>query len=202
MVRVGISVEGLTEERFIKILIDPHLSPKGIYVTPVSMDGNVSIDRVRHELKNLIYSFDYVSTFYDFYGFKHKDDGETKLTLEAKINESVKVELREKVIPYVQMYEFEGLLFSSPGAIASVLQDESLINWANRILEEHNDNPEKVNDSRETAPSKRLEKATNYRKTTHGPNIAKEIGLLKIREMCSGFDLWLKKLEELRLNGF
>jgi Domain of unknown function (DUF4276) len=197
MVRIGISVEGLTEERFIKILIEPYLSPKGIYVTPVSIDGNVSINRVKHELKNLIYSFDYVSTFYDFYGFKHKNEGETKLTLEAKINDSIKVEFRDKLIPYVQMYEFEGLLFSSPAAIASVLQDESLINWTNCILSEYSDNPEKINDSKETAPSKRLEKATNYRKTTHGPNIAKEIGLLKIREMCSGFDAWLKKLEEL-----
>ncbi|NOU43145.1 MAG: DUF4276 family protein [Methyloglobulus sp.] len=197
MVRVGISVEGLTEERFIKILIDPYLSSKGIYVTPVSIDGSVSIDRIRHELKNLIHSFDYVSTFYDFYGFRRKDDGETKLTLEAKINESVKVDLRKKVIPYIQMYEFEGLLFSSPDAMASVLQGESLIDWANLILKEHSNNPEKINDSIETAPSKRLDKATNYRKTTHGPNIAKEIGLVRIREMCSGFNEWLSKLEEL-----
>ncbi len=198
MVRIGISVEGLTEERFIKILIAPYLSSQGIYVTPISIDGNVSINRIKHELVKLIYSFDYVSTFYDFYGFKHKDETETKLTLEAKINESVKVEFRHKLIPYVQMYEFEGLLFSAPAAIASVLQNESLIDWANQILGEHSDNPEKVNDSRETAPSKRLEKATNYRKTTHGPNIAKEIGLLKIREMCSGFDAWLETLEKLK----
>jgi Domain of unknown function (DUF4276) len=197
MVRVGISVEGITEERFIKTLIEPYLSPKGIYVTPVSIGGNVSIARIKHELVKLIYSFDYVSTFYDFYGFRHKDEDETKLTLEAKINESVKIEFRHKLIPYIQMYEFEGLLFSAPIAIASVLQDESLINWANQILGEHSDNPEKVNDSRETAPSKRLEQATNYRKTTHGPNIAKETGLVKIRKMCSGFDAWLKKLEEL-----
>ncbi len=197
MVRIGVSVEGLTEERFIKIMIEPYLTPKGIYVTPVSIDGNVSIDRIKHELKNLIHSFDYVSTFYDFYGFKQKDDGETRLTLEAKINESVKIELREKVIPYIQMYEFEGLLFSSPDAIASVLQGESLTNWANLILKENSNNPEKINDSIETAPSKRLEKVTNYRKTTHGPNIAKEIGLVRIREMCSGFDEWLSKLEEL-----
>ena len=95
------------------------------------------------------------------------------------------------------MYEFEGLLFSSPEAIALVLQDESLNAWANNILEDFDNNPEKVNNSTETAPSKRFEKSTNYRKTTHGPNIAKQIGLVKMRDMCSGFDHWLTTLEGL-----
>lgn len=197
MVRVGISVEGTTEERFIKTLLAPHLSQNEIYVTPVSVNGNVSIDRIKHELENLAYSFDYVTTFYDFYGFKHKADGETKTTLEAKIKDSVKESLRGKLIPYIQMYEYEGLLFSSPEAIAVVLQKESLTEWAANILIEFNNNPEKVNDSPETAPSKRLEQSTNYRKTTHGPNIAQEIGLAKIRNMCLGFDDWLTQLESL-----
>lgn len=197
MVRIGISVEGATEERFIKGLLTPHLESKGIYVTPISLDGNISVDRVKNELKRLVHSFDYTSTFYDFYGFKHKELNETKLTLEQKIHNAVDIDLRHKLIPYVQMYEFEGLLFSSPEAIASQLQDEKLNQWANTILEEFNNNPESVNNSKETAPSKRLETHTIYRKTTHGPNIAKEIGLDKIRGMCTGFDSWLSKIEAL-----
>ncbi|MFZ2452493.1 MAG: DUF4276 family protein [Methylovulum miyakonense] len=197
MVRIGISVEGTTEERFIKTLLAPHLSKMGIYITPVSINGNVSVDRVKHELQNLAYSFDYVTTFYDFYGFKRKAEGETKTTLEAKIKESLKKGLRGKLIPYIQMYEFEGLLFSSPEAIAVVLQNGSLSEWASNILMEFNNNPEKVNDSPQTAPSKRLEQSTNYRKTTHGPNIAAEIGLAKLRNMCTGFDDWLTQLESL-----
>jgi len=197
MVRIGISVEGTTEERFVKTLLVPYFSQKGIYVTPVPINGNVSVDRIKHELENLAHSFDYVSTFYDFYGFKRKVEGETKTTLESKIKESIKEGLRGKLIPYIQMYEFEGLLFSSPEAIAVVLQDESLSAWATDILAAFNHNPEKVNDSTETAPSKRFEKFTSYRKTTHGPNIAEQIGLAKMREMCLGFDDWLTKLESL-----
>jgi hypothetical protein len=199
MVRLGISVEGTTEERFIKTVLEPYLAQKGIYVTPVPIHGNVSVDRVKHELRKLAYNFEYVSTFYDFYGFKGKVEGETKTTLESRIKGAIKEELREKLIPYIQMYEFEGLLFSSPEAIALVLQDESLSAWATDILENFNNNPEKVNDSPETAPSKRFEKFTKYRKTTHGPNIAKQIGLAKMRDMCSGFDDWLTKLERLVL---
>ena len=83
MVRIGISVEGATEERFIKGLLAPYLSTKEIYATPISLNGNVSVDRVKHELKHLVHSFDYTSTFYDFYGFKHKDPLDTKETLET-----------------------------------------------------------------------------------------------------------------------
>jgi hypothetical protein len=197
MVRLAISVEGATEERFVKMLLQPYLAGKKIYVTPVSINGNISVDRVKHELQKLIYGFDYVTTFYDFYGFKQKDAVETKTSLEAKIKLSLKVELRDKLIPYIQMYEFEGLLFSSPEAIASVLQNPSLNNWASMILQDFANNPEKINDSRETAPSKRLEKATNYRKTTHGPNITREIGLDKLRQQCAGFNTWLTDLETL-----
>jgi Domain of unknown function (DUF4276) len=198
MVRIGISVEGSTEERFIDILLVPHLVTHGIYATPIPMNGNISVERIKNELKNLMHSFDYTTTFYDFYGFKHKEDFETKISLETKIHASVSENLRRRLIPYIQMYEFEGLLFSSPNVIASNLQGNSLDQWATGILQEFNNNPETVNNSKETAPSKRLEKWTNYRKTTHGPNIAKEIGLERIRSMCSGFNDWLTKIESLR----
>jgi len=194
MVRVGISVEGVTEERFIKISLAPHLAQQAIFLTPVSMGGNVSIDRVRHEINKLIYCV--VTTFYDFYGFKRKQKSETKDSLEAQILESVPKAMREKIIPYIQMYEFEGLLFSSPSTIALVLQQDEIKPWAEVILHQFNGNPELINNSPQTAPSKRLA-TTPYRKTTHGPNIAKEIGLDVLRKKCKGFGDWLSRLEAL-----
>lgn len=95
------------------------------------------------------------------------------------------------------MYEFEGLLFSSPNTIASVLQKPELEKWAEEILDHFNGNPELINDSPETAPSKRL-KNTPYRKTTHGPNIIKEMGIPKLRDKCGKFNEWLCKLEALK----
>lgn len=64
MVRLGISVEGPTEERFIEKVLQPHLSQRNIYAVPISMGGSISVDRVGHELNKLLYSFDFVSTFY------------------------------------------------------------------------------------------------------------------------------------------
>ena len=197
MVRVGISVEGVTEERFVKMVLSPYLASKQIHVTAISMGGDVKLDRIKAELKKIAHHFDYVSTFYDFYGFKGKAENETKDTLEQKIQESVHDSIQTKTIPYIQMYEFEGLLFSSPQKIASNLRDNQLTAWAESILADFNADPEKINDSKKTAPSKRLEGNTIYRKTTHGPNIAKDIGIKAIRMKCTGFDTWISSLEGL-----
>lgn len=106
MVRIGISVEGLTEERFVKAVLYPYLSAKSIYVTPISMGGGVNIDKVKSELKKMATSFDYVTTLYDFYGFRSKDANETKDSLETKILSSAHGGVKSKLIPYVQMYEY------------------------------------------------------------------------------------------------
>jgi hypothetical protein len=93
------------------------------------------------------------------------------------------------------MHEFEGLLFSSPEALASCLQDKTLANWATEVLTNANGNPEAIDDSPETAPSRRLLEHSQYRKTIHGPMIAERIGLGEIRTKCPGFDAWLAMIE-------
>lgn len=197
MVRLGISVEGVTEERFTKRVLAPHLSLLNIYITPINLRGNISLDRIRGELEALAYSFDFVTTFYDFYGFKKLEPGETKNSLEQKIQHCLKTELQNKLIPYIQMHEFEGLLFSDPEILATLLHKPSLNEWATKVLLDFDNNPEQINNSRATAPSKRLEKHSDYRKTIHGPDIALNIGLEKLRNCCQGFDQWLQLLEAL-----
>lgn len=197
MVRIGLSVEGPTEERFVKAVLAPYLSSKNIYITPISMEGNVSVDRAKSELKKIANSFDYVTTLYDFYGFKKKNENESKASLEKRLEDAVHESVKSRLIPYVQMYEFEGVLFSCPEAMERGLNESGVKEWCQGVLDQFNNEPETINNSVETAPSKRLAKATGYRKTTHGPNIAKEIGIDKIREMCSGFNDWLTKLEAL-----
>lgn len=59
--------------------------------------------------------------------------------------------------------------------------------------------PEAINDSEQTAPSKRLDAifGGRYSKTEHGPLIAETIGLAVIRARCPRFDRWLRTLEAL-----
>ena len=197
MVRIGISVEGPTEERFVKKVLVPYLIAKGIYITPISMGGDVNVDRAKSELKKIANSFDFVTTLYDFYGFKKRLDGEDKESLEQRLMDSAHEGIRPKLIPYIQMYEFEGLLFSCPESMERGLNESGVQQWCQDILSEFDGNPEAINNSPETAPSKRLLQHTKYRKTTHGPNIAEEIGIPKIREMCLGFDEWLCRIESL-----
>lgn len=196
MVRIGISVEGPTEERFITKVLTPYLSTYSIYPTPISMGGDIKLDRVRSELQRIAHNFDFVSTLYDFYGFKGKDDNETKQSLEMKIINHIAENIRPKVIPYIQMYEFEGLLFSDPEVMEIEIGEEGIQNWANSILNEFRNNPERINNSILTSPSKRLENKTKYRKTTHGPNIAAEIGIDLLRQKCAGFNNWITRLLE------
>jgi hypothetical protein len=81
MIRVGISVEGQTEMEFCKKVLTPFFRNHNIELTPIvvatSRDkcgtkhkgGCINIDRIRSEVTKLLHSFDYVTTFYDFYGF-------------------------------------------------------------------------------------------------------------------------------------
>ena len=202
MVRLAVSVEGQTEERFIKEVIVPHLEGREIYTQPVLLGhrgGDVSIPRVRKDLRNLLRSFDWVTTFYDFYGFRRKEDVEDKESLEQKILDSVKQYSHDRLIPYVQMYEFEGLLFSSPEAIENNIPPRrGLSDWAQQVVNEFGGNPEAINDSTHSAPSKRLEGKAEHRKTIHGPLVAREIGLEVLRRKCLGFGKWLSELEKLK----
>ena len=196
MVRVGISVEGETEKKFVEMVLSPYLLGKEVYLEAKNITGNVSVDRVKVELRNLSYSFDYVTTLYDFYGFKNKKNY-TKKMLEQKIHDKFDDSTRWKIIPYIQMHEFEGLLFSSPQSIAKILKNDKLKEWAESILNKFNSDPEKINDSKQTAPSKRLEEKTNYIKTLDGPSIANDIGIEAIRKKCAGFNAWISTLEKL-----
>ena len=58
--------------------------------------------------------------------------------------------------------------------------------------------PEEINNSPQTAPSKRLQYWTHghYGKTTSGIAIAKAIGIERMRSKCPLFNRWLSQLEE------
>ncbi|MGZ8236493.1 MAG: DUF4276 family protein [Methylobacter sp.] len=60
-----------------------------------------------------------------------------------------------RFIPYVQMYEFEGLFFSDTQALAKIIAQETLAD-SFRSIRNQFDTPEEINDSPETAPSKRI----------------------------------------------
>ena len=102
--------------------------------------------------------------------------------------------------PYVQMYEFEALLFSD---ISKFELHDHWDNEAEKRLQRICDafeTPEDINNSPRTAPSKRLNdifSGYGNNKTLYGPLIAEDIGLDKIREKCPLFNQWVGELEQL-----
>jgi hypothetical protein len=101
--------------------------------------------------------------------------------------------------PYIMMHEFEGLLFSDCQAFADGIGNGALGPKFTEIRGQF-DSPEHINDSPQTAPSKRvLLLFPEYQKTLHGPIAVLTIGLEKIRDECRGFDRWLDTLVALPL---
>lgn len=192
---LGLSVEGQTEKEFIRVVICPYFESRGVSIEPVSIDGNVSVDKFKHRIRKFFHEYDHVGTFYDIYGFKDKQKNKTKASLENRLAEAVKSDVRHRFIPYVRRHEFESLLFSDPSAIAEELGDKSVVKLAQNLLGKVGNDPERINNSRDTSPSRILAKNASYKKTKHGPAIARRIGIDKMRERCAGFNGWLEKLE-------
>ena len=203
MTRVAISVEGKTEEEFVKKILAPALKPDGVYPHPSLLGGGITVKKTASDMSNLADCFDFVTSLVDFYGFQNKGS-DTREDLERRIRDAVMSKTNHalddsRIFPYVQQYEFEALLFSDASAFSSSLfyvttgVVDDLLAIRSRF-----DSPEDINDSPDSAPSKRIKKRIpRYQKVVAGSLVAGEIGLEKIRAECPRFRAWMRRLESL-----
>ncbi len=220
MVRVNIICEGQTEETFVQEVLYHLFVSKSIYLNPILIGkpghkgGNFTLGRLVKDLRPLLGDANaYCTTLFDFYGLPSDFPGKEKAQMMKNIEEKAQcvtqslVDALQKTaisgdslrrfIPYVQMYEFEGLLFSDCHRLASAIDQPSLARKFKTIREGFL-TPEDINDSKITAPSKRiLEIYPRYKKLIHGSSATKEIGIEAIRQECKLFDQWLKQIETL-----
>ncbi len=218
-IEIIVIVEGKTEQIFIESILSPYLALKNIFMTatqvskPGEKGGDVKFERVVKDIERHLKQRPntYVSTFVDYYGIKEDWPGvrEAKQINVPKdifkfINQatsSVIIELYsnwsadKRFIPFIAVHEFESLLFSNSKVLAQNLRiDQSLID---EVIISCGD-PESINNSPETAPSKRLQKwMPRFKKTTTGIAIASEIAIDTMRKECINFDNWLKEIEKL-----
>ena len=95
-----------------------------------------------------------------------------------------------RFIPYIQLHEFEALLFSAVNGFEIYFEDQ-VSNEIQGIIDSF-DNPEEINSSPETAPSKRLIRIIPYYdKVIYGNIVALEIGLPTILARCPRFRGWI-----------
>jgi hypothetical protein len=102
-----------------------------------------------------------------------------------------------RFLPFVVVHEFEGLLFSDCAAFARGICRPDLEPHFVQIRKRFA-TPEEIDDSPDTAPSKRVEDLLpGYEKPILGSLAILDIGLETIRAECPHFNSWLQRLESL-----
>lgn len=216
MKRLIIICEGETEQEFCKDVLYSHFISKDIAIeAPLikkTMGGIVAWEYIKSQILLHLTEDVVVTMLIDYYGIKDYHNFpkwvESKAIvnktdrmafLENAMKEDIDDSVRFRFIPYIQLHEFEGLLFNNidtfkrnipENEFTDIRELESLIN--------NNSNPELINDGALTAPSKRLVRLiSGYNKIVYGAILAQEIGLERLRAKAIRFNEWIAKLESI-----
>jgi hypothetical protein len=208
---------------FVTQVLAPTLHAVGINLVPEMIEtsrghkgGALRYERVKRHLRNTLSqnSRPIVTTLFDLYrldkdfpSFEHacaqtdlnKRLGILNTAMHSDVVKYAKCQ-PDSFIPHIQPYEFEALLFSDVGALVSYEPG-----WESAFLRLSHvraqaASPEHINDQPQSKPSAHLARELrnpSYRKTMHGPMIARKIGLHMIEEQCAFFALWLAKIRRL-----
>lgn len=230
MMRIHVVVEGQTEETFVKTVLYPPLSQAGLFpnailapnkknaTARVHRGGGRSFAPALHAIHRKLQEDTgaYCTTLFDYYAlpddFPGYDDDELPppAQLQDRIGYlenalDVATGSTGRLIPYLQLHEFEALLFSDVTTTDSTLMALSTgYSRASQLqsIVDQAGSPEAINDGLTTAPSKRLLGLyPTYDKVFFGPLIAETTGLAKIRAACPRFHAWICKLEGLAPNA-
>jgi len=228
-VEIYIVVEGQTEQTFVRDVLAPEMALKGIYLYPVLIGkpghkgGDIRFERAKVDIGKFLKqrSDIYVTTMFDYFRIDENWPGRGMVRQKIKngatlsaaekadaLENATRTRIKElfpnceaenRFVPYVEMHEFEALLFSNADILAQKIGIE--VGQINNILAGYN-GPEEINDDPVKAPSKQLEELNSaYRKVAMGKTIADSIGVQEIRKQCPHFNDWLTRLEHLADGG-
>lgn len=220
VVRVIVVCEGSTEEQFVGTVLVPYLKVRGVVLehrafetSPGYGGGGLGGPRVLGVLTSAVTERpdSYVTTLFDLYGLPKRFPGrkeaeasadplERAATVERALEARLTKEIPEgadRFFAHIQPYEFESLLFTE-----IVHFGEIEAGWKGDLAElavvvQAAESPEHINDGKDTHPSARLESFERYKKVVYGPEVARRIGVERIRTECRHFDGWVSRLESL-----
>jgi hypothetical protein len=219
--RLNITAEGQTEERFVKTCLSDYLGNYNISTDVRNVltsknrlkhfrGGLINYPKARRDIQtwlkhdrdnNVFFTtmFDYYALPEDFPYFeesaKIQDPYDRVRFLEKKFEEDIN---DHRFIAYIQLHEFEALLFSNPEILSEYYFEykkevDGLIEIAKEFA-----NPELINDKPETAPSKRIKKLIPpFNKVNIGAIAICKIGIENLMQSCKHFNDWITKLESL-----
>lgn len=227
MMYINIIAEGKTEESFVKEVLTPHFARLDKFVSvrliqtgwdkfknKPAKGGLLKYHWLKNDIEDWIKSDKskentWYTTFVDLYAFPKDDLSPYSKTIQKINNIYTKIDTLEKAIDddinhprflsYVQLHEFETFLMIEPEYLLIMYPDaRSAIKSLKKEISGRE--PEEINESPHTAPSKRIIKhIPEYedQKATIGPLVTNDIGLIRLREKCPHFDEWITKLENL-----
>lgn len=212
MKKFMILVEGQTEENFVKEVLYNYFIEKNILVnystiitSPGNRGGHVTYYKREKELKSFLsQSYDIVTTMFDYYKLGDDSPGwktqpNTNCYDKVKhIEQAFKEQINHpKFIPYIQLHEFEALLFVNPNITAKnlIIGSDSLeLKCEIDAIKQKFDTPEQIN--YDYSPSKRIISIfPAYNKVYYGSLITQDLGVNTIKQSCPHFEEWVKSLE-------
>ena len=149
MQRVNVLCEGATEYNFVVEVLCPYFISKGLILHPYDLGGGFSYASLKYQIiKSLNYEQNaYVTTMVDLYGmndgFPEYSAQSSRPSLEkvAAIETAIKKDIlttatvhNEKFLPYIQLHEFEALLFSDPSKLEEWLSANFNEPWSRNMF--------------------------------------------------------------------
>ncbi|ADB40590.1 DUF4276 family protein [Spirosoma linguale] len=216
MIRLNITAEGHAEEQFVNQILRPHLLPLGIYAdvrrlrtSKTQRGGYTNFGKAEFDIRQWL-SEDptaWHTTLIDLYGLDSQFPAFNETRLFRSYDRVLRLEQafedrigHYRFIPYLQLHEFEALLFADPAHTENWLQLDhpDLPTGSLTAIRKAYQTPEEINDSPLTAPSKRiLSLCSSYNKITDGILILKDITLPVLRQECPHFNECVTRLESL-----
>ena len=218
MVRLQVIVEGQTEERFVRDVLAPFLwehrvipvarlvgtrkEQSRIYrgglrkYEPLRRDLTTWLKQDRNPDARFTTMVDLHRLPSDFPGYKEgqrqRDSFQRVEYLESQFAADID---DRRFVPYIQLHEFEALLFAKPAQFAIAYPNRPReLQQLSRIRSAF-ESPEHIDDGDETAPSKRIKSVLpDYQKAAAGPVIAREIGMQTLLSECAHFAGWVRRL--------
>ena len=225
MARLYLFAEGTTELVFTREVLIPHLASLGVYLyNPVRVaharkkgqvhrGGGRSFRPMQNDIERRLKEdrgddvyfttmIDLYDLHNDFPGQKAADHFQSRpYDRVASLEKSWNTETNDpRFLPFIQLHEFEDYLFTDLAKLSELFDNSSHGIRELQHVADGAKSPELIDDGQHSAPSKRItaQFPTYERlKTTVGPQMAKLIGLQKIRSACPHFDQWVGRLEQL-----
>lgn len=216
MRQIAVLVEGSTEEAFVGRVLAPYLRDSGADAYGIRVEtsrsaaghkfaGGGNWEKYERNLRKLLGQshWSLVTTLMDFYGYP--GDGPRADCCHRPHRPRDCVARREQAIadaidsrrfvPFIMLHEFETMVYAAALAGGPVLGSVDLGERLRRDAQQVGDDVELINDSPQTAPSKRISRhQPAYAKVTDGLQIIEDAGLDRVLQACPGLARWVQRI--------